>query len=184
MIESPIELKHTMIIIINGSVGVGKSTTAEELHWKFSRSVCLDGDSIGNVNPFEIYDDERIDHLYRTLALLIDFHRKNGYQNFVINYVFESPASLQSLLDLLQPLDPSIHVYWLTCEKEKQAERIQGRQRSDIDWELNRFVELQQIQRDAAQQGFIGIEIDTTHLTSKEVAETIWNHIFSTTKEQ
>jgi broad-specificity NMP kinase len=173
-----------MIIIINGSVGVGKSTTAEELHWKFSKSVCMDGDSIGNVNPFEIYNDARIDHLYRTLALLIDFHQKNGYQNFVINYVFESAASLQSLLELLRPLDPSIYVYWLTCEKKQQAKRIQDRQRSDIDWELNRFVELQQIQRDASRQGFIGIEIDTTHLTSQEASETIWTDIFSATKKQ
>lgn len=169
-----------MIIIINGSVGVGKSTTAEELHWKFSKSICLDGDSVGNVNPFEIYDEERIDHLYRTLALLIDFHQKNGYPNFVINYVFESAGSLKELLDLLRPLDASIHVYWLTCDQEQQAKRIRSRQRSDIDWELNRFVELQQIQRKAAQQGFIGNEIDTTHLTPAAAAETIWNDIFST----
>jgi deoxyadenosine/deoxycytidine kinase len=43
-----------MIIIINGSLGVGKSSVAEQLHWKFDKSVNLDGDSIGNVHPFEI----------------------------------------------------------------------------------------------------------------------------------
>jgi deoxyadenosine/deoxycytidine kinase len=169
-----------MIIIINGSVGVGKSTTAEQLHWKFKKSVCLDGDSIGNVNPFEIYDDARITHLYRTLALLIDFHQKNGYANFVINYVFESADSLQDLLDRLRPLDSSIHVYWLTCDKEKQAQRIRGRQRDNIAWELKRFVELQEIQRGAAQRGFIGNEIDTTDLTVEEAADKIWNDIFNT----
>ena len=169
-----------MIIIINGSLGVGKSTTAEELHWKFSKSVCLDGDYIGNVNPFEIYDDERIDHLYRTLELLVKFHQENGYEKFVINYVFESADSLQNLLDLLRPLDLSIHVYWLTCDKEKQAKRIMDRKRDDVDWELKRFVELQDIQRQAAQRGFIGNEIDTTDLTVGEAADRIWNDIFST----
>ena len=168
-----------MIIIINGSLGVGKSTTAEGLHWKFDKSVCLDGDYIGNVNPFGIYADARIDHLYRTLELLINFHQKHGYQHFVINYVFESSDSLQDLLSLLRPLDASIHVYWLTCDEEEQAKRIQHRQRDDLDWELKRFVELQQIQRRAAQRGFIGTEMDTTHLTAAEVADKIWNDIFS-----
>jgi chloramphenicol 3-O-phosphotransferase len=167
-----------MIIIINGSVGVGKTSVAEELHWKFDKSVHLDGDHIGDVHPFEIYDEARIQHLYRTLALLVGFHQQNGYSNFVINYVFESPGSLQELLDLLQPLEASIHTYWLTCTAEEQASRIRSRGSTYLDWELNRFVELQRIQAEAAQLGFIGVEVDTTSLTSAEVAEKIWNDIF------
>ncbi len=166
-----------MIIIINGSLGVGKSRVSEELYWKFAKSVYLDGDAVGSVHPFEIYDDARIAHLYRTLELLVSFHQKNGYHNFVINYVFESPDSLKDLIGLLRPLDPVIHVYWLTCDEEEQAKRIRGRQRSDLDWELNRFIELRRIQNEAAQQGFIGVQIDTTHLTSVEVAEKIWKDI-------
>ena len=168
-----------MIIIINGSLGVGKSSVADELHRKFDKSVHLDGDCVGDVHPFEIYDDTRIDHLYRTLELLVCFHQKNGYHNFVINYVFESADSLQDLVDLLGPLDSPIHTYWLTCHEKEQAKRIQGRRRDDLEWELGRFVELQRIQAKAAQQGFIGKEVDTTGLTSAEVAEVIWKDIFS-----
>jgi chloramphenicol 3-O-phosphotransferase len=167
-----------MIIIINGSLGVGKSSVAEEIHWMFDKSVHLDGDHIGDVHPFKIYDDARIRHLYRTLALLVGFHQKNGYSNFLINYVFESPNSLQDLLDLLSPLDPSIRTYWLTCDAQEQARRIQGRQRGEVDWELKRYVELQHIQREASQHGFIGKEVDTTGLTSAEVADRIWKDIF------
>ena len=167
-----------MIIIINGSLGVGKSSVADELHCKFDKSVHLDGDTIGDVHPFDIYDDARIDHLYRTLELLVSFHQKNGYHNFVINYVFESAGSLQDLLDLLRPLDSSIHTCWLTCDEKEQAKRIQGRQRDDLEWELSRFIELQRIQAMAARQGFIGKEVDTTSLTSAEVVEEIWKDIF------
>jgi len=168
-----------MIIIINGSLGVGKSSVAEELHWKFDKSVSLDGDAIGDVHPFEIYDDDRIVYLYRTLALLIDFHQKNGFPNFVMNYVFESSGSLEDLYELLRPLDSVFHTYWLTCDAEKQAQRIQHRQRNDLEWELTRFLELQQIQAAAAKQGFIGKEVDTTHLSLSEVAEKIWSDIFA-----
>jgi chloramphenicol 3-O-phosphotransferase len=168
-----------MIIIINGSLGVGKTSVSEELHHKFEKSVHLDGDNIGNVHPFEIYDDARIEHLYRTLQLLVGFHQKYGYQNFVINYVFESSGSLRNLLDLLRPFDAHIYTYWLTCDPKEQEKRILRRQRSGLDWELNRFVELQQIQARAAQDGFIGIEVDTSALSSAEVAEEIWQEIFS-----
>jgi predicted kinase len=168
-----------MIIIINGSLGVGKTSVADQLHYKFDKSIHLDGDAVGDVHPFDIYDDARISHLYRTLELLVEFHQKNGYHNFVINYVFESPESLQDLLDLLRPLDPSIHTYWLTCDVEEQAKRIRNRKRDELDWELKRFIELQQIQEKAAQQGFIGKKVDTTRLTLPEVVEVVWKDILS-----
>lgn len=167
-----------MIIIINGSLGVGKSSVADQLHYQFDKSIHLDGDCIGDVHPFEIYDDARISHLYHTLELLIGFHQKNGYQHFVINYVFETPESLQQLLKLLHPLDARIHTYWLTCDETEQAKRIQNRRREELQWELNRFIELQQIQKKAAQRGFIGKEVDTTRLTAKEAADVIWKDVF------
>ena len=108
--------------------GCGKSSVADQLHCKFDKSVHLDGDYIADVHPFQIYDDARISHLYRTLELLIGFHQKNGYHNFVINYVFESPESLQELLDLLNPFDSSILTYWLTCQEDEQARRIQNQE--------------------------------------------------------
>jgi hypothetical protein len=132
---------------------------------------------IGDVHPFEIYDDDRVSHLYRTLELLIRFHQANGYQNFVINYVFEPPEMLQALLHLLSPLDPSIHTYWLVCDEEEQVRRIQSRNREYLDWELNRFVELQRIQQQAALSGFIGTAVDSTRLTAEETADFIWDDI-------
>ncbi len=168
-----------MIIIINGSVGVGKTSVADQLHYKFEKSVHLDGDAIGDVHPFIIYDDARISYLYRTLALLIGFHQQNGYRCFVINYVFESAESLQDLLDLLTPLDPDIHTYWLTCSEAEQVRRIRGRGRDEINWELDRFIELYKIQMAASQRGFIGKQIDTSDMNVAEVADEIWEDVFA-----
>ena len=145
---------------------------------KFEKSVHLDGDAIGDIHPFVIYDDERIAYLYRTLALLIGFHQQNGYGCFVINYVFETPESLKDLLALLIPLDADIHTYWLTCNAKEQAARIHSRGRNEIKWELNRFIELHQIQVASSQRGFIGNQIDTSGLTVSEVADLIWDDIF------
>ncbi|MGE5642752.1 MAG: hypothetical protein ACM3Y8_07055, partial [Byssovorax cruenta] len=56
---------------------------------------------------------------------------------------------------------------------------IRNRRREELQWELNRSVELQRIQKQAAHHGFIGKEVDTTQLTPKEAAEEIWNNIFN-----
>jgi broad-specificity NMP kinase len=168
-----------MILIINGSLGVGKTSVAEQLTWKFDKAVHLDGDAIGDVHPFEIYDPARIDHLYRTLGLLVKFHQQNGYNNFVINYVFESAQSLGNLLALLRPLDPSLHVFWLTCSPQEQERRIRARSRDQVEWELARFVELQRNQSEAAQGGFIGVKVDTSEMSAAEVAGEIWAQIES-----
>lgn len=168
-----------MIIIINGSLGVGKSAVANELVHKFEQAVHLSGDHIGDVHPFDLYDPARISHLYHTLALLVGFHQQHGYQNFVINYVFESAASLAELHTLLRPLEPAIYTYWLTCDPEVQGARIRARGRAQLEWELTRYLALRKIQAKAAADGFIGLEVDTTRLSAAETASAIWTDILA-----
>lgn len=166
-----------MIIIINGSLGVGKTSISEELLWKYEKTVMLDGDALGNVNPFDIYDQNRIQHLYKTIELLVKFHNDAGFDNIIINYVFESSESLRQLIELLTPVDRNIFSFWITCEEEIQRNRIIKRNRDNIEWELKRFSELQRIQRIASQKGFIGNEINSSNISVNEIGNTIVNWI-------
>jgi AAA domain len=165
-----------MILIINGSVGVGKTETSWELLSQLGRAIMLDGDYIGAINPFKIYDQERVDYLYSTLAHLIQWHRSHSYQKFVINYVFEQPFQLQKLMKLLEPLDSNLHSFWLTCEEQEQSQRIVDRD-SDHQWDLKRFIELNETMTAASESGNIGLEIDTSGKAIKQVAEEILAHV-------
>lgn len=165
-----------MIVIINGSVGVGKTETSWELTSCFSKAIMLDGDYIGAVHPFEIYDQERVDYLYETLVYLISFHQSHGFDNFVINYVFEQPEQLTILKSLLVTLDSNIYCFWLTCDETEQADRITNR-RSDHHWDLKRYIELNKIMREACTTGSIGREIVTTGFSAKGVAGEIFKQI-------
>lgn len=166
-----------MIVIINGPCGVGKT----EISWKlveiFDRAVMLDGDYIGAVHPFEFYDDERVEHLYRTIHLLVGFHVEHGYANFVVNYVFETPESLAQLRGMLSDLDSLTHVFRLTAPEEEIEQRIRTRNTGNAAWELDRFRELTAIMEAAADRGDMGYEIDTAGLTAQETAEAIWRNI-------
>ena len=170
-----------MIIILNGSVGVGKTAVSWSLQRRFDKSVMLDGDYIGAVHPFEIYDDSRTIYLYKTIAHLIRFHKDNGYNNFVFNYVFENTKQLKMLLDLLRPIDNAILSFWLKCSETEQKDRICLRSTDQYEWELKRFVELNNILDKSSKKGNIGFLIDTTGLSIEKVTDKIWNEIKRTT---
>lgn len=162
-----------MIVILNGSVGVGKTTTAWALSRSFEKSVMLDGDHLGAVYPFEIYDDARVAYLYKTLEHLISFHQKHGYPNFVINYVFESPELLSALTQMLEPLGNRVYTFWLTCAPEAQRARILKRNTDQVTWELERLGELNTILEAASERGNIGTQVDTTGKTVAEMVTLI-----------
>ncbi|MBX2812321.1 MAG: hypothetical protein KTR25_10950 [Myxococcales bacterium] len=165
-----------MIVIINGPCGIGKSSTSWALNELFERSVMLDGDFIGAVHPFEIYDDQRITYLYRTLAHLIRFHRhEGGYTHFVINYVFESADSLAELKAEVGAIDPEVYAFRLIAEDAAVELRIRGRERDsdEVARQLNRYRELVAIQNEGAQCGDLGTIVDTTGVTVQEVAQRI-----------
>jgi GrpB-like predicted nucleotidyltransferase (UPF0157 family) len=166
-----------VIIIINGPCGVGKTETAWHLVAKFERGVMLDGDYIGAVHPFEIYDEARIEYLYQTMRHLIIFHQQHSYTNFVINYVFETPASLARLRHLLADVDDVIYAFRLTCAEPEIERRICARNTDQTQWELARFRELVAIQTAQAWRGDMGFVIDTTTFSVAQVAEAIWQNI-------
>lgn len=168
-----------MIVIINGPCGIGKTTVAWELNSRFERSVMLDGDFIGAVHPFEIYDEERIAYLYRTLRHLIQFHvEEGGYQDIVINYVFETPESLAELCALLEGLAGEVRTFRLVASDDAMQARIRGREgesNSSLEWYLKRYRELIELQSVAAKRGELGEVIETTDLQPAAVADLIWS---------
>lgn len=168
-----------MIVIINGPLGAGKTETSWHLLERFDHGVMLDGDFIGAVHPFELHSEARVSYLYQTLALLVAHHHQNGYSNFVINYVFETPQSLALLRGMLTPLDSQIIAFRLKCSPEVLEHRIRRRNpdASQLAWELKRGPELAGIQEQAARHGDLGYSVDSTLLDARQTALLIWEII-------
>ena len=168
-----------MIIILNGALGVGKTETSEHLTQFFDRAVMLDGDTLCVVQPFDLHDPARVDYLYKTIFHLVKFHIENGYKNFVVNYVFESPESLGQLRTMLFALDDETYAFRLVCDDVEMERRIRTRNPGieRLAWELGRYKELKAIQESASDLGDMGIVIETTHLSAKQAAQMIWESI-------
>jgi adenylate kinase family enzyme len=141
-----------MIIILNGPLGIGKSTLADALTDSIDRCVMLDGDHLVAAHP---PPDDEIEHLHSTIALLVAHHRRFGYRHFVIDHLWRAPAELVDLRRRLLDIDPeaAIHCFLLTLPPDENLRRIRRRQSARAvdmqDFELRTVVE----EREALSRG-------------------------------
>src|SRR5262245_29157604 len=135
-----------MIIVLNGPLGIGKSTLAEALTESIDGCVMLDGDRLIAANP--PYRDE-LEHLHSTIALLLAHHYRYGYRHFVIDFIWRSPAELDDLRCRLVHVDRDIRCFLLTLPAEENLRRIERRASvraiDELEFERHTFVQEREI---------------------------------------
>lgn len=113
-----------MIVVLNGPLGIGKSTLAEALSESIDRCVMLDGDALVAANPAS---SDPLEHLHSTIALLVAHHRRFGYLHFVIAHIWTSASTLVDLRGRLAPMDSDIRCFRLTLPVAENLARIERR---------------------------------------------------------
>jgi broad-specificity NMP kinase len=172
-----------VVLIINGPLGIGKTTIAWYLLEKFRVGVMLDGDYIAAFHPFDHYNPTHLDYAYNTFRMLIAHHLAHGIRDFVLNWVFEDPARLQQFRHMLEDVVPPVLVYRLTCTPAELERRIRQRGLPEVEVEVKRGQELVHFLDQAAEPGKLGHVVETTHRSAIVVAETIWQHVQHVTTE-
>lgn len=116
-----------MIIILNGPLGIGKSTLAEALSESLDQCVMLDGDHLVAANPPPVNE---VEYLHSTIALLVAHHRRYGYHHFVIDHIWHTSAELADLYRRLREVDSDADVrcFLLTLPLDENLRRIRRRQ--------------------------------------------------------
>jgi thymidylate kinase len=116
-----------MIIILNGPLGIGKSTLAEALTEKIDACAMLSGDHLVAVNP---PSNVELEHLHSTIELLVHHHRRFGFRNFVIEHAWRTESELANLK--LRLADTEIYCFLLTLSIEENLRRIERRQETRV----------------------------------------------------
>src|SRR5262245_35306665 len=116
-----------MIIVLNGPLGIGKSTLAEALTESIEYCAWLDGDSLVAVNP---PPRDELEHLHSTIELLVAHHRRFGYRHFVVDHFWRSPEALADLRRRLTAIidNADIRCFLLTLAVDENLRRIERRQ--------------------------------------------------------
>lgn len=167
-------------VLINGSVGAGKSTTADRLGEELERrgvpGAVIDVDELRRSWPAPNGDPFREKMTLANLRAVAGNYRAGGAQVIVAAGVVESIDELARSADALAA-NRLLHVR-LTIAPDAAVRRLRVRHGQDLpglEWHEHRHPELAHTLERA---GFADeVVIDTTRLTVEEVARSIADHL-------
>jgi broad-specificity NMP kinase len=161
-------------MIINGTMGVGKSTVCKILLDKLKPGIYLDGDWCWNMNPFIISEENKAMVLDNITHLLKNYLHNSSYKYIVFCWVIHQEDILNQILEPLTDLDFELYKISLVCSETTLRKRLEkdiqnGMRTVDV---INRSV-----QRLPLYDKMNTVKINVSHLTPQETAKEICNLI-------
>lgn len=111
-------------IIINGTMGVGKSETSRDLKKQLSNCVFLDGDWCWNMNPVQINDVTKKMVMDNIVYILRNFLTCPDFDNVIFCWDLHKESMIDEMMERLEGLEFKCHKYSLVCTEEALAKRI------------------------------------------------------------
>lgn len=113
------------LIIINGTMGVGKTTICTELNKELRNSVWLDGDWAWNMNPFVVNEETKSMVIDNITHMLKNFLNTSHIENIIFNWVLDYEEIFTTILNPLSECKFNLYKFTLTCSDEVLVRRIQ-----------------------------------------------------------
>ena len=114
------------LILINGTMGVGKTAVAQALYRRLPRSVWLDGDWCWMMNPWVISERNKRMVEDNITYLLRAFLSNDSFDYVVFSWVMHRPEIIDGLLERLADLPFEVHRISLVCSEEALRARMLG----------------------------------------------------------
>lgn len=112
------------LILINGTMGVGKSTVCKLLLKKLQPSVYLDGDWCWNMNPFVVSEENKAMVLNNITHLLNAYLNNSGYEYIIFCWVIHQEEIFQQILEPLSKNEFDLYKVSLVCSEQALRERL------------------------------------------------------------
>ena len=87
------------LIIINGTMGVGKSTVCNTLLHTLKPSIYLDGDWCWNMNPFVISEENKSMVINNITYLFKSYLNKSAYEYIIFCWVIHQEYIFEQFLE-------------------------------------------------------------------------------------
>ncbi|MCM3172909.1 MULTISPECIES: AAA family ATPase [unclassified Paenibacillus] len=148
------------LIVVNGSMGIGKTSTCKYLYKSLDRSVWLDGDWCWMMNPWTVNKDT-IEMVENNITYLLNSYLENPLFNYVIfSWVLHREDILNDLLERLHTSEYKLYKITLTCSEESLRDRMHSDMRSleQINNSINRLQLYQRMQSNKIDTSDLGIE--------------------------
>lgn len=112
------------LILVNGPMGVGKTTVCKKLLAQLEPSVYLDGDWCWNINPFRVTDETKAMVMDNIVAMLSRFLACPELDYIIFGWVMHQPEMAQSILAQLELDSVKVRQYTLLCSMATLRQRI------------------------------------------------------------
>ncbi|MFL0266855.1 AAA family ATPase [Candidatus Clostridium radicumherbarum] len=158
------------LIIINGTMGVGKTATSKELNKKLNNSVWLDGDWCWMMNPF-IVNDENKDMVIKNITYLLrNFLTNSSFEYVIFNWVIHYENIFDIVLQPLSDLEFEVLKITLLCSEKTLKKRILN----DAKLNLRDGEELStSLERLELYKNMNTVKIDTTNISINQTVDKI-----------
>lgn len=164
------------LIIINGTMGVGKSTVCRELYTQLENAVWLDGDWCWLMHPL-VLSEENKQMVQDNIKYILRNYLKNSSLPYVIfSWVIHQEKIFELILRELNDLEFELYKITLVCSEVALIQRmsIGGRTEENIKGSVKRL---------PLYQDMNTIKIDTTDLKIPKIVSEIKAIIHGKTRE-
>ena len=113
------------LILINGTMGAGKSAVCKKLNNKLENSVWLDGDWCWMMNPFKVTEENKAMVVDNITYLLRNFLNNSGFQYVIFDWVMQEESIINDILRKLEGIqDFKTYKLTLICSEDELKKRI------------------------------------------------------------
>jgi adenylate kinase family enzyme len=164
------------LIFINGTMGVGKTTTSKELQKMLTNCVFLDGDWCWDMSPFIVTDETREMVIDNISHLLNNFISCSEYKIIIFCWVMHEQLIIDDVLSRLSKQNCILYKFSIVCSEKALIARItndiqHGIRKKDV---IERSVpRLKNYLKMDTQK------IDVSDISAKETAEIIYKSIIN-----
>ena len=155
------------LILVNGTMGAGKTAVCTELLRYLDRSVFLDGDWCWMMDPFVVTDETKRMVEDNITHLLRNFLACSEYENIIFCWVMQYESTMDDLLARLDGLDFQPYKFTLMLTEQALKQRIQ----KDVENRLRTSDVLERsLQRLPLYEKMNTVKIDVSTVTARQAA--------------
>jgi broad-specificity NMP kinase len=158
------------IILVNGTMGIGKTSVCKELQKILSRNVFLDGDWCWCANPFIVTEETKAMALRNITYLLNSFIACSEYENIIFCWVMHTQEILDAVCGALNFDGRKTYKFTLTATEKSLIERLSA----DIAAHIREPGIIERaVERLPLYEAVDTIKIDVSAITARQAAKLI-----------
>lgn len=162
------------LIMVNGTMGIGKTSVCNELLSLMEPSVFLDGDWCWNMNPFVVTDETKRVVMSNITHMLRNYLNCSEYENVIFCWVMHHESIIQEVLDALEDSDFILYKFTLVSREDALVDRL----RNDVENKV-RPIEIieRSIQKSKYYEDMSTVKLDVSDISANEAARFIKEYV-------